>query len=80
MLAQYCNQLQNRRDYDDLFQYYETEILTYQTPAIRRIITLLEIRPSALLCFEARPQQCHRLRLAQWIQEMTGYRIVNLKK
>lgn len=63
---------------DALFARYEREMLPKEGAAIARVTALLRDAPSALLCFEAKPEDCHRARLAPALFEATGLPIVHL--
>ncbi len=64
--------LETMADYARLFARYEAETLPRQRSAITMVTTLLRERPSALLCMEADPAQCHRSRLGKRVASETG--------
>lgn len=61
--------LNNQDDYDELFDRYEDEILPNCEEAISHIISMLEEKNSALMCFEQSSLQCHRFRLGKHIKK-----------
>lgn len=65
--------LKTAKDYKELFDFYEAEILPYQEDAIQRAIELIKERRSALMCFEAEPLECHRTRLSIVIERRTNF-------
>lgn len=70
--------LHEHKDYAALFARYEREVLPAQTKALKNIRALVSDTPSALLCFEADPQRCHRSRLAKAIAETASLPVRNL--
>lgn len=65
--------LKTKDDYKKLFDQYEEEILPYQQATIDEVIKLIEEKPSALMCFEAKPLDCHRTRLSMVIERITHF-------
>jgi uncharacterized protein (DUF488 family) len=65
-------------DYARLFARYESETLPKQKVAIARVATLQRERPTALLCMEADPEQCHRSRLGRVVAAETGLAMQDL--
>ena len=62
-----------RRQYPDrneLLDFYERELLPNASDEIERAAKVCREYRSMLLCFEADPIQCHRSRLANWIERM----------
>lgn len=60
-----------RRQYpkrSDLLDFYERELLPNVPDEIERAAKVCREYRSMLLCFEADPLQCHRSRLAKWIE------------
>jgi len=55
-----------------LFRRYESELLPAAAESQERVSQMLQDRPSALLCFEARPADCHRGTLARVVAASTG--------
>lgn len=47
-----------------LFSYYDSTVLPSQSLALDRVAQMISDGPSALLCFEADPDHCHRGRVA----------------
>jgi len=57
--------LETQADYDALFAEYEKTTLAEGQPEVARIAELLRTKKRiALLCYEKRPEQCHRTRVA----------------
>ncbi len=57
---------------------YETEILPRQSEAILRVAGMLKDAPSVLVCMETNASLCHRSRLANALQAITGYPVIHL--
>jgi uncharacterized protein (DUF488 family) len=57
--------------YQRLFDLYEREILPDATKGISQVADLCLDKPSALMCFEASSQMCHRGRLAPHVAEVS---------
>ncbi len=70
-------ELRTEVDYARLFAYYE-RVLPLAEKALATAGSLLSQGPSALLCFEADPDMCHRSRLARVLASRTGLEVVNL--
>lgn len=70
--------LRTPEDYQQLLRYYESIILPQSADARTEAVRLSMERPSALVCFEADSQFCHRARLANAISRDTGMEVVNL--
>lgn len=68
-------------DYARLFTRYEAEILPAASSATARqqAIAALREKPSALVCQEADPQCCHRLRLARCLARDTKLPVTELR-
>lgn len=63
--------LNNQRDYDQLFDEYEKTIIPAQKDTIGLIHKLLrDNKRIALTCYEASPNQCHRTRIANVINSI----------
>ncbi|MBA2481221.1 MAG: DUF488 domain-containing protein [Planctomycetes bacterium] len=65
-------------DYSRLFARYESDTLPKQKPAIARVAALQREKPTALLCMEADPEQCHRSRLGRVVAAETGLAMQDL--
>ena len=65
-------------DYQRLLQAYEIEYLPRQSAALEQAGKLLREAPSALLCFEADVQHCHRGCLALYLARLTDMQIIHL--
>jgi len=74
----YRKTLETFEDYQKLLRIYERAILPQAAAARREAGQLMKERPSALLCFEADIQCCHRDRLAKAISADTGLPIIHL--
>jgi uncharacterized protein (DUF488 family) len=66
--------------YDDLFRIYEAHL---QSPQAREELDqLTELvrsgRPVCLLCYERRPEHCHRRRIAELVCERVGVAVEHL--
>ena len=59
-------------DYKRLFDRYESDVLPQRKAMVARAAALQQELPSALLCMEADPEQCHRSRLGRRIAAETG--------
>lgn len=71
-------ELESDEEYKQLFRRYETEILDKHRNSLHEIAARMSERPSALLCREATPAQCHRTILAQHLEKINGYPVVEL--
>lgn len=72
-------QLETRDDYETLFADYEQTTLRDAHVAIESVVKLIEETPSVLVCMEADPCFCHRLRLADAVARRSGLEVVNLR-
>jgi uncharacterized protein (DUF488 family) len=72
--------LQHPSDYEQLFQLYEQKLLTVQRNAVKMIAGWVRSQPSVLVCMEADPESCHRLRLAKQIANHTKLTIHDLRE
>lgn len=61
-----------------LLDRYEREMLPRRKEPVRQVSRLVAGGPSALMCFEADPRDCHRGRLAKRLAEVTGLPSVDL--
>lgn len=65
--------LKTQHDYDILFEEYERTVLPYQTRALDFVRGLIiSGRRVALTCFEKKPEQCHRTRVANALMQVAG--------
>lgn len=71
-------QLDTANDYLDLFERYEAITLARQHSATAKVASLMQEKPSVLVCMEAEALRCHRSRLANAIANLTGMEIVHL--
>jgi len=69
--------LKTSMDYEKLFSVYEAT-MSDQGPVIERLVQRVSQLPCALVCYESRPDHCHRSRLAERIAGATGLDIVHL--
>lgn len=70
--------LSTREARDALFALYRKDIVPAQANAQERVVELVKERASALLCFEAEAQDCHRGTLAPFISRRAGLPITHL--
>ena len=70
--------LKGPEDYEALFARYDAQLLPREAGAIARVSELQREKPSALLCFEADPELCHRTRVARAVSASSGLRVVHL--
>ena len=71
--------VQTSEERDKLFDRYNTEVLAQGSTSIDCVRTLLEQRPSALMCMEADFSCCHRSHLATRLSLLTGFPIQELR-
>jgi uncharacterized protein (DUF488 family) len=73
------DELRREHDYPAFFTAMQS-ILDAQPEAVDQALELARARPSALLCFEAKYDECHRLVVAQAIERLAGgaCRVVHL--
>ena len=71
--------LATEEDYDTLFQDYRRTTLKNEQAAIGLVVAMVEELPSVLVCMEADPCFCHRLRLADVVAQRSGLEVVNLR-
>ena len=63
------DEVRRSHDYDSFFASMG-EIVAGQPDAVQEALNLARARPSALLCFEANAAECHRLVVAQAIEQL----------
>jgi uncharacterized protein (DUF488 family) len=61
-----------------LFDQYEKTTLESNDEALDRVASLMQEKPSVLVCMEAEAVCCHRSRVAESIAERTSLPIENL--
>lgn len=73
------DEVRRTRDYPAFFAAMDA-IVAAQPEALRTALDIARAQPSALLCFEANPAECHRRSVAQAIAQLAGEacRIVDL--
>lgn len=71
--------LATKEDYDTLFQDYQRTTLQKEQAAIGAVVAMVKELPSVLVCMEADPCFCHRLRLANVVAQRSGLEVVNLR-
>lgn len=76
--SSYRKSLNTFEDYQKLMEEYDNYILPKATHARREASSLLQERPSALVCYEADIRCCHRNRLANALSSDTGIEVVHL--
>ena len=65
--------LNNRQDYQDLFEHYSEEILPTHGNSLNQILSgVKKFRRVALTCFEAEPSMCHRHKITESIKSNTS--------
>ena len=64
--------------YRKLFEDYRGTILPAQANAVEKTVELVKDKPSALLCYEADPECCHRRPLADVVSEKSGLPVIDL--
>lgn len=74
----YRTSLQTPKDYEDLFRVYTSEMLPQVQEYVSQAASLIAEKPSALMCFEYDPKQCHRSCLAQKIHEVYSYSVKHI--
>ena len=62
----------------DLLARYERERLPKQESAVASLVASMRDKPSALVCMEAAPCECHRSRLAERLATLTGMPVVHI--
>jgi uncharacterized protein (DUF488 family) len=62
----------------ELLDYYEKFILPDRQHEIRRALEYIRAKPTALVCMEADPAQCHRSRLAKKLAKVSSLPVHNL--
>ena len=60
-------------DWDGFSQYLDT-----QQEALAAAAARVEDRRTALLCYELRPEECHRRIVAEYLGDSTGFRVTHL--
>ena len=70
-----------RRDHDyPTFFATMAALIAEQPDALAAALDLVQAQPSALLCFEANPHECHRLAVADaLVQRMPALQVVHLR-
>ena len=72
-------QANKARDYARFWSIVDDRLATAEAAlALRQAAALAGEAPSALLCFEADPCICHRLRVAELLRDAEGFRIEHL--
>ena len=65
-------------EFQELFGYYEREILPEEADAVAKVAELMKTVPSVLVCMEKEAVDCHRSRLATRVASLTNLKIVHL--
>lgn len=69
-----------RRDYARFWSIVEDRLRTPEAEfALQSVADIARAGRSALLCFEADPRLCHRLRVAQALEQRFGFTIAHLR-
>jgi uncharacterized protein (DUF488 family) len=63
----------------EMFEGYATRTLREQSASVERVVRWVSEKPSVLVCVEADPTDCHRIRLAAVVSQRTGLSVVNLR-
>ena len=71
--------LTSAEKYRNLFNNYRETVLPAQNNAVENVVELVKNRPSALLCYEADPECCHRRPLADIVAVKSGLPIIDLR-
>ena len=61
---------------EKLWKYY-FDLLDRRKDYLNRITNIVMKQPTVLMCYEINPENCHRLRLAKKIQDLTNLPIIN---
>ena len=64
---------------DDLLDWYESEHLPTVPAAVRELAESVAHGPTAVMCREANPCECHRSRLARRVADLTGLPVAHLR-
>ncbi|MBC7334579.1 MAG: DUF488 domain-containing protein, partial [Actinobacteria bacterium] len=64
---------------EKLWRYYINS-LQNKKGAVQKAIEKITSEPTVLMCLEENPTDCHRLRLAQELQKLTGLPIIDYNK
>ncbi len=68
-----------RREWDRFWAIVEASLSTLEAEAaLEQVAALAQEQPSCLLCFEADPCICHRLRVGEKLQERHGFTLRHL--
>jgi len=70
-------QLESEQDFDELFGWYRTSLAVTD---VERVAELMNNKPSALMCMEASPRNCHRLQLAGAVSPVAGLEVRHLER
>lgn len=71
--------LNSAEKYKRLFEDYCENILPTQSNSVENLAELVTDMPSALLCYEADPECCHRRPLAAIVAEKAGLPVIDLR-
>ena len=64
-------------DVQALWDYYTKEVLDQNSEALNSVANLCQNRPSVLICFEKRPEDCHRHMIARDLSQRTGLQTIH---
>lgn len=76
--SSFRTEVKSHDDFQELFNWYEAKVLPVKSAEIAELTELVKAKPTALICLEANPEECHRGRLSQWMAKASGLAIVNL--
>jgi uncharacterized protein (DUF488 family) len=65
------DEVRHSHDYPAFFAAMDA-LIAGQPEALRQALGLAQAQPSALLCFEANPLECHRLSVARALEQLAG--------
>lgn len=70
--------LKTQKDYDKLFISYTENILPNHIKEQNEVLAIMNEKPSALMCYEENPMQCHRTYLAKSIASKSNKKIMQI--
>lgn len=73
------SRLTTEQSRQELLDEYERYVVPNKTELLEKLAERVKTKPSALLCFEADPNRCHRGRVARWLSCYTGLDIIHLE-
>lgn len=73
-------ELKTQQDRDNLFDQYKKTTLKQEKSAIGEVCSLVESKPSVMICMEAEPCTCHRSHLASLVSKKVNLPVVHLSE